>query len=63
MFAMMTTREYGALFLPTLDGKMDFSQGLFFSDSVAVEWLNDLFDYTKSIGKELTPKEVRDVWK
>lgn len=62
-FAVMTTAKFGALFLPTLDGEMDFSQALFFSDQIAVNWLNDLFDYTKSLGEELTPKEMREVWK
>lgn len=61
--AMMTSDSFGALFLPTLDGNMDFSQGLFFSDSNSVSWLNDLFDYLKSKGEELSPKEMRKVWK
>ncbi len=62
-FAMMTTTTHGALFLPHLNGKTDFTQGLFFSNPQAVDWLNDLFDYTKSKGDELSPREISKIWK
>ncbi|TFG27486.1 ArsR family transcriptional regulator [Candidatus Thorarchaeota archaeon] len=61
--AMMTSESFGALFLSNLDGTMDFTKGLFFSDQNAVGWLHDLFDYLKSTGEEFSPKEIRKVWK
>ena len=61
--AMMASESFGALFLPLLEGKVDFTQGLFFSNRTSVKWLHDLFDYLKSQGEELSPKEMRKVWK
>jgi len=61
--AMMTSESFGALFLPTINGLVDFTKGLFFSDQTSVQWLNDLFDYLKSTGKEISPKEIMKVWK
>lgn len=61
--AMMTSEGFGALFLPALDGKVDFTQGIFFSDQASVDWLHGLFDYLKSTGDEISPKEIRKVWK
>jgi len=61
--AMMASESFGALFLPVLEGNVDFTQGIFFSDRTSVAWLHDLFDYLKSHGEELSPKEMRKVWK
>lgn len=61
--AMMASENIGALFLPDLNGQIDFTKGLFFSDQASVDWLHDLFDHLKSTGEELSPKEIRKVWK
>ncbi len=61
--AILASESFGALFLPVLEGKVDFTQALLFSDQTSVDWLHDLFDFLKSQGEELSSKEMRNVWK
>lgn len=52
-FYLAIADDFGGLFLPDVENKMDFQQCLAFKNSTAVQWLNDVFERLKKKTKKI----------